>query len=59
MDCECCGTFLIVGAVYGHGYGWVVVFEAWEVVPPDFTSAEVAIVDFAGEVEVDLLYVAG
>lgn len=46
-------------AVHGHGYGWVVVFEPWEVLAPDFAGAEVAIVYFAREVEVESFYVVG
>jgi hypothetical protein len=49
---------LVIGATYGHGYGWVVVFEAREVVSPNLTCAEMAIIYLAGEVEVDFLYVS-
>ena len=59
MDCESGRTFLVVGTVYGHGYGGVVVFKAREVFSPYFAGADVAIVYLAGEVEVDFFYVAG
>lgn len=34
-----------------HRYGWVVVFESWEVQPPKFTSSEVTTIDLTGKVQ--------
>ena len=55
---ECCRAVLVIGAIYGHGYGWIVVFEAREVLSPDLACAEMAIIYLAGKVNVDFLYVS-
>ncbi len=51
-DCKSRRPFLVGRSIHSHGYGWIVVFEAWEVIAPNFASAEVSIVDFAAEIEV-------
>ena len=38
-------------AVYGHRYRRVVVLEAGQVLAPDFSSAEVAVIDLMGKFE--------
>lgn len=50
-DCHGCGSFLVKSAVYGHRYRGIVVFESGKTFAPNFTSAEVAIVELMGKVE--------
>lgn len=33
-------AFLVVGSGDGHGYGWVLVLEAWETVAPELPAGE-------------------
>ena len=40
-----------MSAVYGHRYRWIVVFEAGQILAPDFSSAEVAVIDLMGKFE--------
>lgn len=40
-----------MGAIHGHRYCWIVVFESGEIFAPDFTRAEMAVIEFMGKVE--------
>ena len=50
--CKGGGSILVTSAVYGHRYRGIVVFESGKILTPNFTSAEVAIIDLMGKVEV-------
>lgn len=44
-------AFLVMRAVYGHRYRRIVVFEAGQILAPDSSSAEVAVIDLMGKLE--------